>query len=68
MNGSLNRQVWLRSRPTGIPRASDFGLREVEVPTIEHGAFLVRNEFLRLTRRCGLDLRSQQLHVPCPDR
>jgi NADPH-dependent curcumin reductase CurA len=38
--------VWLRSRPTGIPQASDFGLREAAVPTIEDGAFLVRNEFL----------------------
>jgi len=46
VNSTPNRQVWLRSRPTGIPRASDFGLREVAVPTIEDGAFLVRNEFL----------------------
>jgi NADPH-dependent curcumin reductase CurA len=41
-----NRQVWLRCRPTGIPRADDFGLRVAEVPTLEDGAFLVRNEFL----------------------
>ena len=46
MNGTGNRQVWLRSRPTGIPRASDFGLREAPVPPIEDGALLVRNQFL----------------------
>jgi NADPH-dependent curcumin reductase len=42
----LNRQVWLRSRPTGIPRAADFGLREVPLPTIEEGQILVHNRFL----------------------
>jgi len=41
-----NRQVWLRSRPTGIPRADDFGLREAAVPPLDDGTFLVRNEFL----------------------
>jgi hypothetical protein len=24
-----NRQIWLRSRPNGIPQAADFDLREV---------------------------------------
>jgi NADPH-dependent curcumin reductase CurA len=38
--------VWLRGRPTGIPRASDFGLREAAMPTIEDGAILVRNRYL----------------------
>jgi NADPH-dependent curcumin reductase len=42
----LNRQVWLRSRPMGIPRAADFGLREVPLPTIEEGQILVHNRFL----------------------
>jgi NADPH-dependent curcumin reductase len=46
MSSTRNRQVWLRSRPTGIPRATDFGLREVAVPTILDGAFLVHNQFL----------------------
>jgi len=41
-----NRQVWLRSRPSGIPQASDFGLREAALPTIEDGGFLVQNQFL----------------------
>jgi NADPH-dependent curcumin reductase CurA len=46
MNDLRNRQVWLRSRPTGIPQASDFGLREVALPTIEDGGILVQNRFL----------------------
>lgn len=41
-----NRQVWLSSRPNGIPQASDFALREAEVPGISDGEFLVRNIFL----------------------
>jgi NADPH-dependent curcumin reductase CurA len=46
VNDLRNRQVWLRSRPTGIPQASDFGLREVALPTIEDGGILVQNRFL----------------------
>jgi hypothetical protein len=46
VNDKRNRQVWLRSRPTGIPQAGDFGLREVALPPIEDGAILVRNRFL----------------------
>ena len=46
VSSKQNRQVWLRSRPTGIPRASDFGLREVAVPTISDDAFLVQNQYL----------------------
>ena len=46
MNDRRNRQVWLRSRPTGIPQAGDFELREVALPPIEDGAILVQNRFL----------------------
>src|SRR5258708_14450225 len=41
-----NRQVWLRSRPNGIPQAADFDLREVELPTLSDGEFLVHNAYL----------------------
>ena len=41
-----NRQVWLCSRPNGIPQATDFALREADVPNISDGEFLVRNQFL----------------------
>jgi NADPH-dependent curcumin reductase CurA len=42
----VNRQVWLRSRPNGIPQASDFAIRESAIPPIADGEFLVRNSFL----------------------
>ena len=41
-----NRQIWLQSRPNGIPRAQDFAIRSAAIPTIEEGQFLIRNEFL----------------------
>ena len=46
MSAPINRQVWLTSRPNGIPRAEDFAIREAEVPTIAEGQFLVRNSFV----------------------
>jgi NADPH-dependent curcumin reductase len=41
-----NRQIWLCSRPNGIPQAADFAIRETDVPTVSDGEFLVRNQFL----------------------
>jgi len=41
-----NRQVFLKSRPNGIPRAEDFALREAPIPSIGQNEFLVRNRFL----------------------
>lgn len=41
-----NRQVWLKTRPNGIPRADDFGIRIGEMPKPEDGQLLVRNIFL----------------------
>ena len=41
-----NRQVWLRSRPNGIPRASDFALRTAEMPRVADGEVLVQNRYL----------------------
>ncbi|WP_176594222.1 NADP-dependent oxidoreductase [Sphingobium sp. EM0848] len=46
MTGGENRQIWLQSRPNGIPRASDFGLRTAPIPTLKEGQFLVRNAYL----------------------
>ena len=45
MSGT-NRQVWLRARPNGVPRAEDFALREAEIPRPAENEFLVRNLFL----------------------
>jgi hypothetical protein len=41
-----NRQVWLKSRPNGIPKAEDFGIRDADVPPIGDGEFLVQNHYL----------------------
>jgi NADPH-dependent curcumin reductase len=41
-----NRQIWLCSRPNGIPQAADFAIREADMPTVSDGEFLVRNCFL----------------------
>jgi NADPH-dependent curcumin reductase CurA len=41
-----NRQVRLKSRPSGIPQAEHFEIVESEVPAIGDRQFLVRNEFL----------------------
>src|SRR5215470_11442452 len=41
-----NRQVRLKSRPTGIPQADNFEIAAVPVPEIADKQFLVRNEYL----------------------
>lgn len=41
-----NTQVRLRSRPQGIPQAEHFEVVEANIPSLEQGQFLVRNEFL----------------------
>jgi NADPH-dependent curcumin reductase CurA len=41
-----SRQVLLKSRPTGIPRAEHFELAEGKVPELRDGQILVRNQFL----------------------
>src|SRR5258705_10500454 len=42
----VNRQVWLKSRPNGIPRAEDFAIRDAPIPAPKEGEFLVRNAYL----------------------
>lgn len=41
-----NRQVRLRSRPTGIPQAQDFEIVEIAIPEIAADQVLVRNMYL----------------------
>ncbi|GGB27694.1 hypothetical protein GCM10011505_06250 [Tistrella bauzanensis] len=43
---TANRRVILTRRLAGIPRASDFHLDTVPVPTPGAGSFLVRNIYL----------------------
>src|SRR6266404_2702074 len=46
MPEKLNRQVYLSSRPAGIPQAENFTLRDAQVPQIQEGEVLVRNHYL----------------------
>src|SRR3979409_658742 len=46
MISQVNRQVRLKSRPTGIPQADNFEIVEATSPEIRDGQFLVRNEYL----------------------
>lgn len=41
-----NTRVLLRSRPTGIPQAGHFEIAEADMPALEPGHFIVKNEFL----------------------
>jgi NADPH-dependent curcumin reductase CurA len=43
---SINRQIYLKSRPNGIPQPEDFAIREASIPDIGENQFLIRNEFL----------------------
>lgn len=41
-----NRQVWLQSRPNGIPQASDFAIRSADIPKAGERQLVVHNQFL----------------------
>ena len=41
-----NARVLLKSRPTGIPQAEHFEIAESDMPVLEPGHFIVKNEFL----------------------
>jgi len=43
---TINQQVFLKSRPAGIPQAKHFDIRDGVIPEIGEGEFLVRNHFL----------------------
>jgi len=45
-SSQVNRQVWLKSRPNGIPRSEDFAIRTAPIPAPKEGEFLVRNAYL----------------------
>jgi NADPH-dependent curcumin reductase len=46
MRPQSNRQVRLKSRPSGIPQAEHFELVQTSVPEIAERQFLVRNDYL----------------------
>lgn len=46
MQKTINRQVYLSSRPEGIPRAENFSQRDAEMPQLVEGEILIRNHYL----------------------
>ena len=54
-----NRQVWLKSRPNGIPQAENFGIRDGDIPLIAEGEFLVQN--FKRSGGAGMDCRRHDL-------
>ena len=46
MNERQNRQVYLASRPSGIPQAEHFGIRTAPVAALQAGQVRVRNVYL----------------------
>ncbi len=46
MSATLNRQVRLKTRPTGIPQPEHFEIVTAPVPALSERQILVRNEFL----------------------
>ena len=46
MAPNLNRQVRLKSRPTGIPQAEHFQIVEAAIPKVGERQLLIRNEYL----------------------
>ncbi|MYN12132.1 zinc-binding dehydrogenase [Pusillimonas sp. TS35] len=43
---AVNRQVFLKARPSAVPQAEHFGIRTVPVGALQAGQFLVRNHYL----------------------
>jgi NADPH-dependent curcumin reductase CurA len=55
MHRGPNRQVRLKSRPSGIPRAEHFEIVDAPAPAISDGQVLVRNIYLSVENAtCGL--------------
>ena len=46
MTSPINRQVRLKSRPSGIPQSDNFEIVTADLPEIAEGQILVRNEYL----------------------
>jgi NADPH-dependent curcumin reductase CurA len=46
MSPQINRQVRLKSRPSGIPQPENFEITESSLPEVGPGQILIRNEYL----------------------
>ena len=42
----LSREIRLKSRPTGMPTAVNFELAEVELPALDDGQLIVKNQYM----------------------
>lgn len=46
MSKTTTREIWLISRPKGMPTAADFALEHTELPSLEDQQVLVRNVYM----------------------
>lgn len=46
MSTVVSREIRLKSRPVGLPKAENFELAEVTMPSLQDGEILVRNTFM----------------------
>jgi len=56
MNKILNKQIILRKHPQGIPKLSDFEIKETVLPNITENQILIRNIYIGLEPRTRLML------------
>jgi len=61
---TVNRQFRLKSRPIGMVKESDFEFGEEELPVVEEGHILVRNEMLSLDPAMRGWLNDMKSYVP----
>jgi NADPH-dependent curcumin reductase CurA len=60
----VNREIHLKSRPTGMPRAENFELVETEIPKPGQGQFLVRNIWMSVDPYMRGRMMDRQSYVP----
>lgn len=58
------REIHLRRRPDGMPVAADFELKEVELPTLQAGEILVRNEWMSVDPYMRGRMTDRKSYVP----
>jgi NADPH-dependent curcumin reductase CurA len=64
MASDVNREIHLRSRPTGMPTADNFALVETPIPRPGPGQFLVRNIFMSVDPYMRGRMMDRESYVP----
>ena len=64
MPATKNREIHLKSRPTGMPTAANFALVETPIPTPAKGQFLVRNIFMSVDPYMRGRMMDRESYVP----